>query len=381
MKADFDLFPDNIFVSRGALHSLKKVIKTRDKEYSRVVLITDEKIYPLYNKAILAQLHALQLNVDFIILPPGESVKHLDSISLCWKKLSYFGADRHTLVISLGGGTICDIAGFVASTYMRGIDVLHIPTTLLAMVDASIGGKTGINLGERKNCIGTFYHPLFVLADIDCLNTLPQREYVSGLAEVIKYAVIADANLLKILEKNAEAIKKRSPSFLEKIIFRCCQIKYAIVKQDENDVSIRNILNWGHTFGHALESISGYNTYLHGEAISIGMSCEALLSYHLKLASEDFVHRQDAICKQYGLPIELPEFNDQEFLNLIRKDKKAKKGKIACVVARDVMNVETLFDIPEEAIVKTIFFKRKNPTKPSHDQNRSSSILTQRNEG
>jgi 3-dehydroquinate synthase len=251
-----------------------------------------------------------------------------------------FQLDRKSCVIALGGGVISDLAGFASACYMRGIDLINIPTTLLGMVDASMGGKTGINLPEGKNLIGCFHHAKYIFVCPSFLQTLPEREYCAGLAEVIKYGVIRDPLFFSFLEENMESILNKSPDKLKSLIFRCCEIKSQVIQEDPEDKNdIRAVLNWGHTFAHAIEAAKGYREILHGEAVAIGMSCAASVSEHLGYAKPEFIERQDRLLKKAKLKIAIPNISYDQLLNFMQKDKKNKSGRISLIVAEKIGKV------------------------------------------
>ncbi len=315
------------------------------KNYSSCVLITDERVFSLYGK---------EIPVEPIIVPSGEKCKSFETAEYCWSKMYSIGLDRRSCVISLGGGSVTDLAGFVASCYMRGIDVIHIPTTLLAMVDAAIGGKTAVNLTDGKNIIGTFHHPKCVIINPHYLHTLSERDYRSGLAEVIKYGVIWDEQLFEYLENNMADILDRK---MDNIIRRCCEIKTEVVRRDDKEKGLRSILNWGHTFAHALETATDFSTYLHGEAVSIGMSCAAHVSQLKGYVDREFIKRQDTLCERAGLPIELPLIPIDSLVELMRKDKKAESGNIVLVLAEKIGKVIKVDNVDESVIREALEWK------------------------
>jgi 3-dehydroquinate synthase len=263
-----------------------------------------------------------------------------------WRELLELGADRKTVVVALGGGVVGDLAGFVAATYARGLGLLQIPTTLLAQVDSSVGGKVGINLPDAKNMVGAFWQPIGVLIDIDTLATLPRREYVSGLAEVVKYGVILDADFFGELETNAAAISARQSDMLARVVARCCRLKADVVEADERETGCgrpelnRAVLNYGHTFAHALETTSGYGRWLHGEAVSIGMMCAARLARRLGRVDDRFVGRQRELLMALGLPVETPDSDAELLLAAMARDKKSEHGQLRFVLPERLGKVE-----------------------------------------
>ncbi len=315
--------------------------------YSSYVVISDENVFALYGEELFDRKRAL-------LLPPGEESKTLNSAELCWKAMSNLGCDRHSLVIALGGGMVTDLAGFVAGCYMRGIDVMHIPTTLLGMVDAAIGGKTAVNVPPVKNLVGVLHHPKRVWINPSFLRTLSRREFCSGLAEVIKYGVIKDPEFFTFLEEKMENILQLDEECLKKIINRSCEIKAEIVNADEREQGERAILNWGHTFAHAIEAVTHYKKYLHGEAVAIGMCLAARLSFLLGEVEEKFIQKQVEICQKAELPTSLPDIPADQLIALMRRDKKSSFGKFSLIVAKKIGKVVRVTDVDQLLIEKTV---------------------------
>jgi 3-dehydroquinate synthase len=284
----------------------------------------------------------------------AEPAKNLATVENLSRSLVRAGADRSSLLIALGGGVVGDVAGFVAASYLRGISIVQIPTTLVAQVDSSIGGKTGVNLPEGKNLVGAFYPPMLVLVDPRALATLPAREFRGGLAEVIKYGVIADPQLFAFLESSMDRILRRDPSALLHIIRRSIEIKARVVSSDEKESGRREILNFGHTFGHALESTTGYKRFQHGEAIAWGMMCAALLGHETVGTPPDEVSRLVALIRQIGpLPAWPTRISPQKLLAAMRFDKKARSGKLRFVLSAKVGSAST-YDSASEKTVSII---------------------------
>ena len=258
-----------------------------------------------------------------------------------WNKLLELGADRKTLVVAVGGGVIGDLAGFAAATYARGVAFAQVPTTLLAQVDSSVGGKVGINLPLAKNIVGAFWQPVAVLIDTKTLATMPAREYRSGLAEVVKYGVILDADFFAQLERDAAALLAQRQDVLEKVIARCCRLKADVVEADEREeTGLRAVLNYGHTFAHALEAIAGYGELLHGEAVSIGMMCAARLARRLGRIDDEFVQRQEKLLVALKLPVAVPKLDTDELMAAMVHDKKTEHGKLRFVLPTRMGHVE-----------------------------------------
>ncbi|MDR3632522.1 MAG: 3-dehydroquinate synthase, partial [Isosphaeraceae bacterium] len=269
----------------------------------RALVVTDENVAPLHGP-IVAGLADIGIIATLAVLPPGEATKSLDRAADLYEDLIRMRADRHTCVVALGGGVIGDLAGFVAATYARGLTLLMVPTTLLAMVDSSVGGKVGVNHPRAKNIIGAFHQPLGVWIDTELLATLPARELRCGLAEVIKYGMILDAHFFHYLEENADAILNRDPAVLRTIVARSCRLKAEVVSQDEREeTGVRAILNFGHTFGHAVEAVAGYcGSFQHGEAVAVGMIGGCRLSERLGWIGPEVTSRVTALIQRFGLP-------------------------------------------------------------------------------
>ncbi len=297
------------------------------------VIVSNETVAPLYLETVAARLRDHYAQVLSVVLPDGEQYKGWDAIERIASTLLEAAADRKTVLFALGGGVIGDMTGFAAAIYMRGVPFVQIPTTLLAQVDSSVGGKTAINHALGKNMLGAFYQPQRVIADLDTLRTLPDRELSAGLAEVIKYGPIADANFLAWLEANMDALRARDPSALAYAVQRSCEIKAWVVGQDERESGLRAILNFGHTFGHAIETGLGYGEWLHGEAVGCGMVMASDLSVRLGLMPPEFLARMTALIGRAGLPVKAPaSIGVERFLNLMRVDKKAEDGEIRFVL-------------------------------------------------
>lgn len=315
-------------------------------QYSQFVLMTHPQLYFPYGETVLAALKQFKRPIMELWIPQGERSKSLKQATHCWQQMCTQGVDRRAAVIALGGGVIGDLAGFVASCYMRGLDVFYLPTTLLAMVDAAIGGKTGINLANAKNAIGTFHHPTHILIDPICLLTLPSREFNSGLAEVIKYGMTQDLILFEKLEERIDELHLHQGAFLEEVIGWCVALKSAVVAQDEKDQNgKRAALNYGHTFGHAIESVTHYQRYLHGEAVAIGMSCAANLSVRLGLCEGPVKERQDQLCHRADLPLHLPHLAIKRLIAAMKRDKKSVGGKINLILPERIGKVLQVYDV------------------------------------
>ncbi|AKJ27652.1 3-dehydroquinate synthase [Caldimonas brevitalea] len=297
------------------------------------VIVTNQTVAPLYAERLVQALSARYARVLTVALPDGEVHKDWDTLNLIFDRLLEEGCDRKTVLFALGGGVIGDMTGFAAACYMRGVPFVQVPTTLLAQVDSSVGGKTAINHPRGKNMIGAFYQPLLVVADLDTLDTLPERELSAGLAEVIKYGPIADPEFLDWIEANLPALRARDKAALTHAVRRSCEIKAWVVGQDERESGLRAILNFGHTFGHAIEAGLGYGEWLHGEAVGCGMVMAAALSARLGLVPPAFVERLSRIVDAAGLPVAGPrQLSAAQYLDLMRVDKKSEAGEIRFVV-------------------------------------------------
>ncbi|SHN39187.1 3-dehydroquinate synthase [Rhizobacter sp. OV335] len=296
------------------------------------VIVTNPTVAPLYAlrlQNLLKQRHAQCLMVE---LPDGEIHKDWSSLERIFGALLRAGADRKTVLYALGGGVVGDVTGFAAACYMRGVPFVQVPTTLLAQVDSSVGGKTAVNHPLGKNMIGAFYQPLRVIADLDTLDTLPDREISAGLAEVIKYGPIADDAFLGWIEDNLDALLARDKKVLAYAVKRSCEIKAWVVGQDERESGLRAILNFGHTFGHAIEAGLGFGTWLHGEGVGCGMVMAADLSHRLGLIDAAYAQRITRLIERAGLPIRGPQLGADRYLELMRGDKKSEAGEIRFVV-------------------------------------------------
>lgn len=300
------------------------------------MIVSNTTVAPLYAQQLRAALQGQFKAVHLVTLPDGEEFKTWQTLNLIFDALLTHGCDRRTVLFALGGGVVGDMTGFAAASYMRGVPFVQVPTTLLAQVDSSVGGKTGINHPLGKNMIGAFYQPLKVVCDLSTLKTLPANELSAGLAEVIKYGPIADLDFFGWIESNVDALLGRDPTALAYAVKRCCEIKASVVAQDEREAGLRAILNFGHTFGHAIEAGLGYGQWLHGEAVGCGMVLAAQLSQRLGLVDSVFVERLKLLIQKAGLPVTGPVLaqsdNAGRYLELMRVDKKAEGGEIRFVV-------------------------------------------------
>lgn len=323
---------------------------------SRVMLVVDSNVDALHGEACVKALSRRGIEVIRAVIPAGESTKSLQWVDFLYGKAAEAGLDRAAVIVALGGGMTGDLAGFVAATYLRGIRFVQVPTSLLAMVDSSVGGKTGINLAQGKNLVGAFYQPVEVDADLELLKTLPTREYVSGLAEVVKYGVIRDAAFLQLLDANVTGLLARDPVLLEQVVARCCRIKAEVVALDEREMGLRAILNYGHTLGHAVEKVGGYGKWLHGEAVSIGMHYTLRLSSRVKglpAADADAVVR---LLERLGLPVRLDAGDAAKWPALreaMMSDKKTLKKRPRFVLGGQLGSVATGCEVDEDILAET----------------------------
>jgi len=317
------------------------------------VIVSNETVAPLYLERISQRLRVHYKRVEAVVLPDGEAYKDWGSLNKIFDHLLAQACDRKTVLFALGGGVIGDMTGFAASVYMRGVPFVQVPTTLLAQVDSSVGGKTAINHPLGKNMIGAFYQPERVIADLDSLDSLPQRELSAGLAEVIKYGPIADAEFLVWIENNLDALLGRDKAALAYAVKRCCEIKAWVVGQDEREQGLRAILNFGHTFGHAIETGLGYGEWLHGEAVGCGMLMASDLSVRLGLMPAEFLPRMQRLIERAGLPVVGPALGVRRYLELMSVDKKAEGGEIRFVLIEG-LGKATMRSAPDSLVAEVL---------------------------
>ncbi len=319
---------------------------------TKVMVVADASIASNYGKTLLAALKKADLDAQLTVVPAGERSKSLAQAGKLYKTLARANFERSSWLVALGGGVVGDLTGFVAATYLRGVPYVQAPTTLLAQVDASIGGKTGVDVPEGKNLVGSFYHPRFVWIDPSVLNTLPSRHWRNGLAEVIKYGAICDAGLFEMLEQKMERLKNGYSSEWEPVIRRCAELKSEIVKKDPTETTgLRAILNFGHSIGHAIEAATGYRRYLHGEAISIGMFVAGMLSEQLTgLAGVDRI-RLGTLLTKAGLPARVNSpIPRARLLQFLARDKKAQDGQVKFVLLKHLGEATGNQNVPYEAL-------------------------------
>lgn len=320
----------------------------------RILIVTNETVAPLYLKQVQDTMASFG-EISSVILSDGEQFKdltHLDSIFTALLQRNY---GRDSVLVALGGGVIGDMTGFAAACYQRGIDFIQIPTTLLSQVDSSVGGKTAVKHPLGKNMIGAFYQPQIVIIDTECLQTLPAREFAAGMAEVIKYGIMWDADFFQWLENNVQALKSLDTQALVYAISRCCEIKADVVSQDETEQGVRALLNLGHTFGHAIEAEMGYGNWLHGEAVAAGTVLAAQTAKSLGLIDESIVCRIVQLLQAFDLPVKAPESMDFEsFIQHMRRDKKVLGGQIRLVLPTAIGRAEVFSQVPESTLEQVI---------------------------
>ncbi|MCD6299888.1 MAG: 3-dehydroquinate synthase [Dehalococcoidales bacterium] len=299
----------------------------------KLVIITNPVVKKLYGDTLEQNLTKEGFRVTVLPVSDGEEQKSLEVAGRLYTELASCYMERMTPVLALGGGVIGDLAGFVAATYLRGVPLVQIPTTLLAQVDSSIGGKVAVNLGQVKNIVGTFYQPKLVISDIGVLKTLPTKEFTNGLAEVIKYGIACDKELFTFIEQNLEKIKALDEQVLEEIVFRSARIKAGFVEKDERDLGLRAVLNYGHTVGHAIESASDFRVR-HGEAVAVGMLTAARISHQLGILDENAITRLRSVMERAGLPTRIPNLKKERMVQAITHDKKVLSGKIRFVLPK-----------------------------------------------
>jgi 3-dehydroquinate synthase len=327
----------------------------RQRARGSAALVVHDSNVTRHAQAVENSLCGVGFQVQRVELPAGEKEKCLATISRLYDVLADLRADRQTLVVAVGGGVIGDLAGFVAATFNRGLPFLQVPTSLLAMVDSSVGGKVGINHPRAKNLIGAFHQPIGVWIDTTTLETLPQREYVSGLAEVSKYGVILDAELFAYLESHIPALLARDPETVRHIVGRSCELKADVVRQDEREeTGLRAVLNYGHTFAHAFEAVAGYGTWLHGEAVAAGMICASRLAERLGRIGSDVTNRQRALLEALRLPTRPESWPVEDLLAAMRNDKKNVGGQLRLVLPSRLGACELVAGVSEDDVAAVL---------------------------
>lgn len=320
----------DIVIRPGGLSEFGRFLSRRGLS-GNIALVTDQTVAKYYAALVSEVLKRAGFHVTIITFLPGETEKTLQCVTHILDRLVKEKFERGSLIVALGGGVVGDVAGFAASVYLRGVPFIQVPTTLVSQVDSSVGGKTGVNHPLGKNLIGTFYQPLLVYIDPETLKTLPVREYVGGIAEVIKYGMIGDKTFFGFLEREMPAILQQDPIALGSVIRRSCELKGHIVMKDEREAGLRRILNYGHTVGHALELLGRYQTYRHGEAVAIGMAQEVQLAQYLGFCHDEVVLRQRNLLQRVNLPYQLPPFSRTVLWKAMKQDKKVSREQVMCV--------------------------------------------------
>lgn len=335
----------DISIGTGNLAEVGRWV-TSLRSVTHAVLISDSNVAKHYEQPVKQALEAEGIRVTSLVVPAGEPSKSVATAQQLWEAALADRVDRKSVVVALGGGVIGDLAGFIAATMTRGLDFFQIPTTLLAQVDSSVGGKVGINLPAAKNIVGCFWQPKGVLIDTAVLETLPRREYLSGLAEVVKYGVILDQAFFEYLESSVDELLNRAPATLQKIVARSCELKAQVVAEDERETTgLRAILNYGHTYCHALETVAGYGEFLHGEAVAVGMLCASRLGEKLGVFDAELTKRQHKLLEALELPIDVPKLDEDAILAAMQRDKKVEHGKLRFIVPLTLGKVELMSDI------------------------------------
>jgi 3-dehydroquinate synthase len=338
-----------IVVGAGALGSVGERLRGL-RAGSRVALVSDPVVAPLFARTVAGSLQGAGFTVTEVTVPSGEAAKTMAIAEHCWDAFLGAGLDRGSTVVALGGGTVGDVAGFAAATYMRGVNLVQIPTTLLAQVDASSGGKTAINHVRAKNLIGAFHQPRLVVVDPATMASLPERELRSGLAEVVKHGIIADADYFADLEDHVPEILARDLVTLERVVAGSVRIKASVVERDEQESDLRAVLNYGHTIGHALEAATGYRRWTHGEAVAIGIAGAARLAERLGLSGVDTRDRQERLLDAFGLPVRASGVDHGAVLTAIGHDKKARDGRVPFVLAPRLGEFRLVHDVPRDLV-------------------------------
>jgi len=353
VKVDLGNDSYSILIEPGSIASLGLSLKERGFN-GKVLIISDHNVGALYGDLVVRTLEKAGFCAEIYCVQPGEDTKSLEIANLLYTKAIALGLDRKSLIVALGGGVVGDLAGFIAATYLRGVPFVQVPTSLLAQVDSSVGGKVAVNHELGKNLIGAFYQPKLVLIDTNMLNSLPERELYTGLAEVIKYGLIADRSFYDYLHSNHRQILDRNAEALTVVIQRSCEIKARVVEQDEHESSLRVILNFGHTIAHAIEAATGYGNYNHGEAVAIGMHGAALISCYCGLCEKQVVDDIRSTIAKFNLPLTVQGCTVDELLGLLQRDKKTVGGKINWVLLNDIGKVTVHNDIPEAVVRKVL---------------------------
>ena len=341
-----------IWIDNGLLRRISELLDPRTGH--QWVIVTQTTVRNLYAHKLTEVLKSAGLDVSTIIIPEGEEAKTLSEVESIYKQLLELNCDRTTLLLALGGGVVGDVTGFVAATYLRGVDYLQVPTTLLAMVDSAIGGKTGVNLPQGKNLVGAFYQPIGVVVDPELLQSLPRRDVISAMGEILKYGAIRDRDFFEKLRQNMDSLLSLDDEeLLLMAIVRCCEIKADVVSHDEQESDLRRILNFGHTVGHALETVAGYGILQHGEAVTYGMFAAGQISHELGFLNNQDYELLVSTIRKLPLP-KLPDLNPEAVLEAIRYDKKVKAGRLHFVVLKGLGNAIVTDYVSDEQIINVI---------------------------
>jgi 3-dehydroquinate synthase len=342
-----------IFVGWGLLEELGARLR-QGGLYGAANIVSDETVFSLYGDRVKRVLEQADFRVNSCLVSPGESTKTMESVGKIYDFLLEHRVERNDVIVALGGGMVGDLAGFVAATCLRGLPLVQVPTSLVAMVDAAIGGKVAVDHPRGKNLIGAFYQPRLVLADVRTLTTLPQREFLSGWAEVIKHGLILDAGLFQLLEEKTEQLLAEEPDIITEVVLRSAAIKARVVSEDERERGRRTILNYGHTIAHGIETATRYERFLHGEAVSIGMVGAAMLSQRLGILSEEAVERQRNLLARFSLPTACPGVEPSAMLQAMELDKKVREGVVRWVLLQDIGQVILQIDVPQQDVVAVL---------------------------
>lgn len=353
-KVSLDLGKNSyeIFIGDKTLDNIN-IELDKIKKYKKILLISNDKVGPIYSERVIKTLEKTGAEVSYFEIKDGEKYKRIETVLPIYDFMVEKNFDRSSLIVSLGGGVVCDLTGYVAATFMRGVDFIQVPTSLLAQVDASIGGKVAVNHPKGKNLIGAFYQPKMVYIDVDVLNTLEFREVKTGLAEIVKHSVIWSKEYFDYLDENSKKILELETDIIIKIIKTSCEIKAEVVSQDEREQGIRALLNYGHTYGHVVENLTAYEVYRHGEAVIYGMIFAAELAKKLNLVDDSFINTQKELFRKFEMDIEIPKYKFETVLKILKHDKKVKNGKLIFVVPNKIGKAEIIK--VEEKMIKEIY--------------------------
>ena len=345
--------PYSAFIEKGLLNAAGVRLRELLPERERLFVVTVASVRKHWGTALTAALEAVQWQPEFLEMKDGERSKNLATVEDLAEKLVRHGADRKAVIVALGGGVVGDTSGFLASVYMRGVDVVQVPTTFLAQVDAAIGGKTGVDLRAGKNLVGTFHQPRAVLIDPVTLSTLPEREYRSGLYEALKCGIISNPEIFRFMEEQRERILARDPDALEWLITECVRVKAEVVSADEREGGVRRILNFGHTLGHALEAETGYKQFLHGEAVAWGMIAASMIAAALQRTDADTARRIISTVLAYA-PLPRVDARGKRIVHRLQADKKTLNGIVHFILPTEIGRVEVVPDVPERAVIQAV---------------------------